>query len=94
LSHPLEGFREEGEYEGLCELTSLTDLDGPLVTHCLFFKDGDTMWLAANRYAGEEEGSYLREYWQFKGGEISPERWEIFMGVRYLFGRKKAPPAS
>jgi hypothetical protein len=93
LSHPLEDFRKDGEYDGLCLLRSLTEPDpgDPKVTDCLFYKDGDTMWLSAHRFSPD---GYLKEYWQFKGGEISPERWEIFMGVRFLLGHKKSPPTS
>jgi hypothetical protein len=96
LSHPLEGFRDESEdpeYEGLCLDPSIDEPIGSTrTTNCLFFQEGDTMWLKANRFRGINpdtgEVDYLQEYWQFKGGEISPERWEIFMGMRILLGRK------
>ncbi|UCF80755.1 MAG: hypothetical protein JSV08_09685 [Acidobacteriota bacterium] len=89
LSHPLEGFRDESgseEYDGLCLDHSVADpIQKTRVTNCLFYQEGDTMWLSANRFS---PAGYLPEYWQFKGGEISPERWEIFMGMRVLLGRQ------
>ncbi len=54
------------------------------------FQDGkeyEMLWMN-----GDQNFTTSPEYWQFKGGDIPLERWEIAIGAKYTFGGgSKAP---
>jgi opacity protein-like surface antigen len=74
---------EEGYYQEWPEGS------GNWYNNCLVMKQGDALWVQTSFWDGQDSSNPqgATNYTKFLEGSAKMDRWEIFMGVRYTFGK-------